>query len=107
MHHGKDRERYNLAPDLRHKELSLTQRAPHRATSTHRPAARHEATIATLAQETETDPAVVKSLYEEEIEKLQAQANVKNFIGVIAARRVKQRIATAREHGRPLKVRAA
>jgi DNA transposition AAA+ family ATPase len=49
----------------------------------------------------------VRSLYEDEIEKLQAHANVKNFIGVIAARRVKQRIATAREDGRPLKVRAA
>jgi hypothetical protein len=80
---------------------------PHRASATHRVAPKHEATIATLAQETHTDPAVVKCLYEEEIAKLQAQANVKNFIGVIAARRVKQQIATAREHGRPLKVRAA
>ena len=80
---------------------------PHRASSTHRPAPKHETTIATLAEETDTDPAVVKSLYEEEIEKLHAQANVKNFIGVIAARRVKQRIATARELGRPLEVRAA
>jgi Protein of unknown function (DUF3562) len=80
---------------------------PHRASAAHRVAPKHEATIATLAQETDTDPAVVKSLYEDEIEKLQAQSNVKNFIGVIAARRVKQQIATAREHGRPLKVRAA
>jgi hypothetical protein len=60
-----------------------------------------------LAHETDTDSAIVKSLYEEEMEQLQAEANVKNFIGVIAARRVKQRIATAREHGRPLKVRVA
>lgn len=80
---------------------------PHRASSTHRPAPKQEATIATLAQETDTDPAVVRSLYEEEIEKLHAQAHVKNFIGVIAARRVKQRIATARELGRPLEIRAA
>jgi hypothetical protein len=100
---GGARERYNHVQDLRHKELSL----PHRASSSHRPAPKHEATIATLAQETDTDPAVVKSLYEEEIEKLHAQANVKNFIGVIAARRVKQRIATARELGRPLEIRAA
>jgi len=78
-----------------------------RASSVHRPAPKHEATIATLAQETDTDPSVVKSLYEEEIETLQAQANVKNFIGVIAARRVKQRIAAARALGRPLEVRAA
>jgi len=80
---------------------------PHRAPATHGLAPKDEATIATLAEATDTDQAVVKSLYEEEIEKLQAQANVKNFIGVIAARRVKQRIATAREHGRPLGVRAA
>ena len=80
---------------------------PHRTPSSHGLPHKHEATIATLAHETDTDEAVVKSLYEEEIERLQAQANVKNFIGVIAARRVKQRIATAREHGRPLRVRAA
>jgi len=80
---------------------------PYRASSTHALAPKQEATIATLAQETDTDAAVVRSLYEEEIEKLQAHANVKNFIGVIAARRVKQRIATAREDGRPLRVRAA
>ena len=85
----------------------MPHRAPQRASSTHRPAAKHEAAIATLAQETETDPTVVKSLYEEEIEKLHAEANVKHFIGVIAARRVKQRIATARARGRPVKVRAA
>ena len=80
---------------------------PHRASSSHGLTPKHEAAIATLAEETDTDQAVVKSLYEEEIEKLQAQSNVKNYIGVIAARRVRQRIAAAREDGRPLKVRAA
>ena len=77
------------------------------ALSTHRPPLNDETTIATLAQETDTDEAVVKSLYHEEIALLQAEASVKSFIGVIAARRVKQRIATAREDGRPLGVRAA
>ena len=78
-----------------------------RASSTHGLAPKHEATVATLAQETDTDASVVKSLYEEEIEKLHAQSSVKNFIGVIAARRVRERIATAREHGRPIKDQAA
>ena len=79
----------------------------YRASSTHGLAPRDEATIATLAKETDTDRGVVKSLYEEEITNLQAQASVKNFIGVIAARRVRHRIAAAREHGRPLNVRVA
>jgi hypothetical protein len=79
----------------------------HRAPSSHGLQPKHDATIATLAEETETDHALVKSLYEEEIEKLHAQAAVKNFIGVIAARRVRERIASAREEGRPLKIRAA
>ena len=80
---------------------------PQRASSTHGHAPKQEATIATLAHETDTDPAVVKSLYDEEIQKLQAQSIVKNFIGVIAARRVRERITAAREHGRPIKVQAA
>jgi len=49
----------------------------------------------------------VKSLYDEEIAILQAEASVTSFIGVIAARRVRRRIATAREHGRPVKAHAA
>jgi hypothetical protein len=49
----------------------------------------------------------VKCLYDEEIAILQAEASVKNFIGVIAARRVRRRIASAREHGRPVKAHAA
>jgi len=79
----------------------------HPALSTHRLPLKHEATITTLAQETDTDEAVVKCLYDEEIAILQAEASVKNFIGVIAARRVRRRIASAREHGRPVKAHAA
>jgi hypothetical protein len=63
--------------------------------------------IAALAQETDTDEAVVKYLYDEEIALLQAHSRIKNFIGVIAARRVRQRIATARRYGRSLNARAA
>jgi len=77
------------------------------ALSTHRRPPKDEATISALAQETDTDEAVVKSLYDEEIANLQAEASVKNFIGVIAARRVRQRIAAARRQGRPVSVHAA
>jgi DNA transposition AAA+ family ATPase len=87
----------------RHKELSLARQT----SSTHGLPRKDEATIATLAQETETDAAVVRSLYEEEMDKLHAESSVKSFIGVIAARRVRERIAEARENGRPLKVQAA
>jgi len=77
------------------------------ALSTHRLPPKDEATILTLAQETDTDEAVVKSLYDEELAILRAEASVKNFIGVIAARRVRQRIATARRDGRPVNAHAA
>jgi hypothetical protein len=56
-----------------------------------------ESTIATLAQQTDTDQAAVKYLYEEEIALLQGTASVKNFIGIIAARRVRQRLSAARQ----------
>ena len=79
----------------------------HSALSTHRLPLKDEAIIATLAQETDTDEDVVKCLYDEEMALLQAEASVKNFIGVIAARRVRQRIDTARKHGRPVKARVA
>jgi hypothetical protein len=96
-------DRYNPVLDSGHKELSL----PHPDLSTHGLPLKDEATIATLAHETDTDAALVKDLYAEELAILQTQASVKNFIGVIAARRVRQRIASARRHGRPVKTRAA
>ena len=80
---------------------------PHRNSPTHGLPLRDEATIATLAQETETEVAVVKCLYDEEIALLQAEAKVRNFIGVIAARRVRQRLAAAHAHRRPVSARAA
>jgi hypothetical protein len=51
-----------------------------------------EATIAALAIQTDTDRSIVKSLYAEELAHLESQASIKNFIGIIAARRVRQRL---------------
>jgi Protein of unknown function (DUF3562) len=75
--------------------------------STHGLPLKDQAAIAALAEEADTDEAVVKRLYAEEIAMLQAQARVRNFIAVIAARRVRQRLAAARKDGRPINVRAA
>jgi hypothetical protein len=61
----------------------------------HRLPQNDESTIATLARETDTDQAAVKYLYDEEIAALQGTASVKNFIGIIAARRVRQRLTAA------------
>jgi hypothetical protein len=57
-----------------------------------------EATIAALAEETDTDRSIVKYLYAEELAILESQANVKNFIGIIAARRVRQRLDAQSRH---------
>jgi hypothetical protein len=51
-----------------------------------------ESTITKLAKQTHTDAEVVRHLYEEEIAALHREAAVKGFVGVIAARRVKQRL---------------
>lgn len=56
------------------------------------PPAAHEATLASLAKETETPTHVVRRLYDEEMAALDANARVKNFISVIAARRVKNHL---------------
>lgn len=53
-----------------------------------------EATIAALANQTNTDRSIVKCLYAEELAILESQASIKNFIGIIAARRVRQRLHT-------------
>jgi Protein of unknown function (DUF3562) len=54
--------------------------------------ASHEATVAFLAKETQTPAHVVKRLYDEEMAALQANSRVKNFVSVIAARRVKKQL---------------
>jgi hypothetical protein len=94
--------RYNLNPDFRPKEigLSILDRG------THGMPLGDEATIAALAEETRTDQAVVQSLYEEEFAVLEAQSSVKNFIGVIAARRVRERLAVPRSPSHPVDARA-
>ena len=56
-----------------------------------------EATVAALAEETDTDRSIVKYLFAEELAVLESQASVKNFIGIIAARRVRQRLESRRE----------
>jgi Protein of unknown function (DUF3562) len=67
----------------------------------------HESTIAKLAKQTHANEEVVRHLYDEEIAALQKQAAVKGFIGVIAARRVKERLLAsandARRAHRPAK----
>jgi hypothetical protein len=61
---------------------------------------RDAGTITALAQETATDPAVVQRLYEEEVAGLEAKSSIKNFISVIAARRVRERLTARREDRR-------
>lgn len=60
------------------------------------PHEQHEAAITALAAQTRVTVAVVRDLYEEEMAALEAEATVKSFIGVIAARRVKERLRTSR-----------
>lgn len=50
------------------------------------------AAVDAIARETSTSPDVVKALYEEEVATLAAQATIKQFVGVIAIRRVKQQL---------------
>ena len=79
---------------------------PHVDSKTRALPRREKGTIAALADETHTDEAVVQGLYEEELAALDAKSSVKNFIGVIAARRVRQRLTAARSPSPPAKARA-
>ena len=54
-----------------------------------------EAVVNTIARETETSSDVVKALYEEEVAALTANATVRQFIGVIATKRVRQQLRFA------------
>jgi Protein of unknown function (DUF3562) len=58
-----------------------------------------EVTITTLARQTDTNRELVRHLYDEEIAALHERATVKNFIAVIAGRRVKQRLRALRRGG--------
>ena len=79
---------------------------PHVSSKTHGMPRRDKGTVAALADETCTDEAVVQGLYEEELAALDAKSSVKNFIGVIAARRVRERLTAEGSPGRPAKARA-
>jgi hypothetical protein len=56
-----------------------------------------ESTTAALAKEMHTSPEVVRDLYQQEVAAVGAAAKVKNLIGVIAGRRLKQRLMAARK----------
>jgi Protein of unknown function (DUF3562) len=55
-----------------------------------------ERAINSLAKETETSADVVRTLYLEEIAALNEQARVKQYVGVIATRIVRQRLRELR-----------
>jgi len=56
----------------------------------------NDAVINDIARDSSTPVDVVRALYEEEVAALAAQAKLKGFIGVIAARRVRQRLRRSR-----------
>jgi Protein of unknown function (DUF3562) len=62
--------------------ISLERTQPHAA----------DATIDAIARETAVPADFVKALYEEESARLNAQARLKQFVSVIAIKRVKQRL---------------
>jgi len=57
--------------------------------------------IAALAEKTQTEQSVVRCLYDEEFAVLEAQSTVKNFIPLIAARRVRERLRASRNRTQP------
>jgi len=79
---------------------------PHVSSKTHGMPRRDKGTVTALADETRTDEAVVQGLYEEELAALDEKSSVKTFLGVIAARRVRERLTAERSSGRKAKARA-
>ena len=57
-----------------------------------RPAPANEAIVTAPSNHRDNAPDVAKRLFDEEVAVLEAQATIKTFIGVIATRRVKQRL---------------
>jgi hypothetical protein len=51
-----------------------------------------ESAVAALAQRTRTPIEIVRHLYDQELAELRSKSTVKNFLGVIASRRVKERL---------------
>lgn len=56
------------------------------------PAGPDHAMLEALSRETATPPHIVRTLYEEETARLNAQARLRLFVPVIAIKRVKQRL---------------
>jgi len=56
------------------------------------PAKADDTTVDAIARETAAPAAIVKALYEEETARLNATARLKQFVPVIAIKRVKQRL---------------
>jgi len=56
----------------------------------------NDAVINDIARDSSTPVDVVRALYEEEVAALAVQAKLKGFIGVIAARRVRERLRRSR-----------
>jgi len=54
-----------------------------------------DSTTAALAEETDASPEVVRDLYQQEVAAVGAGAKVRNFVGIIAGRRLKHRLMTA------------
>ena len=65
---------------------------PNATPATLTPPSRDEVTVKPPARRTHRAPELVSQLFDEEVAILDAQATVKAFIGVIATRRVSQRL---------------
>jgi hypothetical protein len=55
-----------------------------------------QATVSAIAKETSASVDEVKTLYEEEVATLASQATIKQFVGVIASRRVRLQLRDRR-----------
>lgn len=56
----------------------------------------NEAVVSAIARDTETPVEQVRALYEEEVATLAERATVRQFVGVIATKRVKQQLRAIR-----------
>ena len=65
---------------------------PHAITLDPDPQKLQDAAVADIAKETATSTDIVRALYEEELAALNSQATIKQFVTVIAAKRVKQQL---------------
>jgi Protein of unknown function (DUF3562) len=59
-----------------------------------------EPDVIALAEKTHTPVALVKTLYDREVAALEAQARIKNFIPVLASKRVKRALKALEASGR-------